>query len=349
VIASSWLDFGLPAGADHVTTVALRLLLALLLGAAIAWVRSDGRARPTRARQALVFTLLLLPVLVAMTTLIVADNVARAFGLVGGLHRAVPHDRRDTRDTVFIVFAVVAGMGAAPEPRRLRRRRAARGRGRPGLRRWQRLAPTAVASMLLEVRAGLVTTWTPWSGMSGAAGRGRAARRRFDGTPGRGGRLPLRDRGLAGRRTGHRDRPRRDGRGPVRRPEGAVSMARSLRPVLSVLVVALVALAPPPRPARAGDAPEAKPDAAAVFFKSGAIPRLQITVDDAGLETWKADPRVFVRCTLKENEKTVYEGVGVKLKGAAGSFRELDQKPAFTLKLDKFGGDMPFHGLESCT
>ena len=89
-------------------------------------------------------------------------------------------------------------------------------------------------------------------------------------------------------------------------------LARSLPPVLSVLVVALLALAPPARPARAGDAAEAKPDAAAVFFKSGAIPRLQITVDDAGLETWKADPRVFVRCTLQENANTSYEGGGVK-------------------------------------
>lgn len=157
MIASSWLDFGLPAGADHVTTVALRLLLALLLGAAIAWVRSDGRARPTRARQALVFTLLLLPVLVAMTTLIVADNVARAFGLVGAL--SIVRFRtivEDTRDTVFIVFAVVAGMGAGAG------NLAVCGVGVPlvgavalGLRRWQRLAPTAVASMLLEVRVGL--------------------------------------------------------------------------------------------------------------------------------------------------------------------------------------------------
>ncbi len=157
MIASSWLDFGLPADAEHVTTVALRLALALLLGGAIAWVRSDGRAGATRARQPLVFSLLLLPVLVAMTTLIVDDNVARAFGLVGAL--SIVRFRtlvEDTRDTVFIVFAVVAGMGAGAG------NLAVCGVGVPlvsvvavVLHRWQRLAPSAVSSMRLEVRVGL--------------------------------------------------------------------------------------------------------------------------------------------------------------------------------------------------
>jgi hypothetical protein len=125
-----------------------------------------------------------------------------------------------------------------------------------------------------------------------------------------------------------------------------VRSTRLLRRAFAAVALAALAGGIATSPARAADAPEAKPDAAAVFFKSGAIPRLQLTVDDDGLEKWKTDPRAFVRCTLKENEKTVYEGVGVKLKGAAGSFRDLDQKPAFTLKLDKFGGDTPFHGLE---
>lgn len=157
MIAASWLDFGLPANAEHVRTVALRLLFALVLGALIAWVRTDGRARPTRARQTLVFSLLLLPVLVAMTTLVVADNVARAFGLVGALSivrfRTVVED---TRDTVFIVFAVVAGMGAGAG------NLAVCGVGVPLvgavaaiLNRRQRLAPAATASMILELRVGL--------------------------------------------------------------------------------------------------------------------------------------------------------------------------------------------------
>ena len=157
MIASSWLDFGLSADVAQVTTVAFRLVLALVLGAAIAWIRADERARTTRARQALVFTLLLLPVLVAMTTLIVDDNVARAFGLVGAL--SIVRFRtivEDTRDTVFIVFAVVAGMGAGAGNLAV----CAVGVPLVGavallLRRRQRIGPSAVASMLLEVRVGL--------------------------------------------------------------------------------------------------------------------------------------------------------------------------------------------------
>ncbi len=127
-----------------------------------------------------------------------------------------------------------------------------------------------------------------------------------------------------------------------------MSRMSRLRPGSVGLLLAALLLVPAlrPTPALAGDAAEAKPDATTLFFRSGGIPRLQITVDDEGLAKWKTDPRAFVRCTVKENEKTLYEGVGVKLKGAAGSFRDLDQKPAFTLKLDKFGGDTPFHGLD---
>lgn len=54
---------------------------------------------------------MLLTILVAMTTIVIGDNVARAFGLVGALSivrfRTVVDD---TRDTSFVIFAVVVGM-----------------------------------------------------------------------------------------------------------------------------------------------------------------------------------------------------------------------------------------------
>lgn len=56
-------------------------------------------------------TLVLLSILIAMVTQVIGDNVARAFSLVGALSivrfRTVV---RDTRDTAFVIFAVVAGM-----------------------------------------------------------------------------------------------------------------------------------------------------------------------------------------------------------------------------------------------
>jgi hypothetical protein len=90
--------------------VFVRLLAALALGVAIAWIfdRTDrggdrGMSFPT--------TLILLCALVAMVTQVIGDNVARAFSLVGALSivrfRTVV---RDTRDTAFVIFSVVVGM-----------------------------------------------------------------------------------------------------------------------------------------------------------------------------------------------------------------------------------------------
>jgi hypothetical protein len=90
--------------------VAVRLLAALAMGGAVAWIydRTDrggdrGMSFPT--------TLLLLCALVAMVTQVIGDNVARAFSLVGALSivrfRTVV---RDTRDTAFVIFSVVVGM-----------------------------------------------------------------------------------------------------------------------------------------------------------------------------------------------------------------------------------------------
>lgn len=94
--------------------VLLRLVAAFLLGGLasliyVATTRDGGRAtvRP------LVATLVLLSVLMALVTQVTGDNLARAFGLVGALSivrfRTVVED---TRDTAFVIFAVVEGMAA---------------------------------------------------------------------------------------------------------------------------------------------------------------------------------------------------------------------------------------------
>lgn len=88
----------------------LRLVLALLAGAAVAW--SYQRTRNGAGAPSLPATLVLLSVLIAAVTQVIGDNVARAFSLVGALSivrfRTVV---RDTRDTAFVIFAVVVGMG----------------------------------------------------------------------------------------------------------------------------------------------------------------------------------------------------------------------------------------------
>lgn len=80
------------------------------------------------------------------------------------------------------------------------------------------------------------------------------------------------------------------------------------------------------------------------FFAKGRIPQLRIRLTAKEEQQLRADQRRYVDCTLIEDDKTTYKKVKIKLKGAAGSFRNLDDKPAFTLSLKKKGER--FHGLD---
>lgn len=84
---------------------------------------------------------------------------------------------------------------------------------------------------------------------------------------------------------------------------------------------------------------------AEAFFKSPTIHALSIELDPKALDSLRREPRKYVKATLKEGDK-VYKDVGVKLKGAAGSFRGIDDKPNVTINMDKFVDDQTFHGLD---
>lgn len=90
--------------------VALRLLLALVLGGAVAGIYRRSRHHG-EIPASFPATLILLCILIAMVTQVVGDNVARAFSLVGALSivrfRTVV---RDTQDTAYVILAVVTGM-----------------------------------------------------------------------------------------------------------------------------------------------------------------------------------------------------------------------------------------------
>ena len=92
-------------------TLLLRLGFSAFAGLVVALVYRGTQRRVGVASISLVATLVLLTILVAMTTIVIGDNVARAFGLVGALSivrfRTVVDD---TRDTSFVIFAVVVGM-----------------------------------------------------------------------------------------------------------------------------------------------------------------------------------------------------------------------------------------------
>jgi spore coat protein H len=109
---------------------------------------------------------------------------------------------------------------------------------------------------------------------------------------------------------------------------------RSIRWASLILVAALPV---------AADSP--KNEESAAFFKTGPIPRFTITLDDENLKQLRGNDRAYVHCTVKDGS-TTYSDVGIHLKGAAGSYRGFDDKPALTLKFDKFDKGQKFHALD---
>lgn len=91
--------------------LAVRLLLAVAAGGVIALCYRLGHGREHAEPRTLTATLVLLTALLAMVSLVIGESVARAFGLVGAL--SIVRFRtivEDTRDTAFVIFAVIAGM-----------------------------------------------------------------------------------------------------------------------------------------------------------------------------------------------------------------------------------------------
>ena len=89
----------------------LRLSLAFALGAMVAGIYRWTQHRDDLTATSFHATLVLMTIVIAMSTQVIGDNVARAFSLVGALSivrfRTVV---QDTRDTVYVIFAVVVGM-----------------------------------------------------------------------------------------------------------------------------------------------------------------------------------------------------------------------------------------------
>lgn len=182
-----WLSSPFASDVDLSSTLILsRLALAFALGWVIAGLFRFTHAEPGERSRGLMATLVLLTVLICMLTLVIGNNVARAFSLVGAL--AIVRFRtvvEDTRDTAFVIFAVSVGMAvgagflkiplltipiAGAAAFMLRPRRASRPGGTPA---------TGPAEFVLTVRTGpgtptaaalkaLIDRHAPWSSLEGA-------------------------------------------------------------------------------------------------------------------------------------------------------------------------------------
>jgi spore coat protein CotH len=82
------------------------------------------------------------------------------------------------------------------------------------------------------------------------------------------------------------------------------------------------------------------------FFQSPRVIHLALELGPRELDSLRREPRKYVRATLREDDKVVYRDVAVHLKGAAGSFRGIDDRPNLTLNMDKFAKGQRFHGLD---
>lgn len=89
------------------------------------------------------------------------------------------------------------------------------------------------------------------------------------------------------------------------------------------------------------------------LFSDATLVSLQILITEKDIETLKKshfawgqqqEERAKVQVTVREGA-LVYTNVSLHLKGAAGSFRSIEDKPAFTLNFDKFADKQLFHGL----
>lgn len=93
--------------------------------------------------------------------------------------------------------------------------------------------------------------------------------------------------------------------------------------------------------------------ARAAFFDEGVVPELRIEIAPDQLKKLRANNRAYVLSTVVATvaaagarTETKLTDVAIKMKGAAGSFRGLDDRPALTLNMDKFHDGQSFHGLD---
>jgi len=117
--------------------------------------------------------------------------------------------------------------------------------------------------------------------------------------------------------------------------------------VTGLLAMLALVLAPQPdcaaekTPSNSGSK---KRDRGAGFFAQPAVHNFKIQLDDEALKSLRQDARKYVKGTVTVGD-TVYKDVAIHLKGRAGSFRGMDDKPAFTLNFDKSPSGQKFHGL----
>src|SRR5438132_1135850 len=79
------------------------------------------------------------------------------------------------------------------------------------------------------------------------------------------------------------------------------------------------------------------------LFNKPQLLHVRIEISPEGVRSLSRQPRMLVPATISEGD-AVYTNVLVRLRGSAGSFRPINDKPGWTLKIEK--GAKRFHGLK---
>ncbi len=81
------------------------------------------------------------------------------------------------------------------------------------------------------------------------------------------------------------------------------------------------------------------------YFTTTGVPEIRITLSEAAKKSLREKQREYTVCTLVENGGAPLQEFAIKLKGAAGSFRGLDDRPAITLNSGRYIKGREFHGM----
>lgn len=81
------------------------------------------------------------------------------------------------------------------------------------------------------------------------------------------------------------------------------------------------------------------------LFTNSVVLKLQLEIAPSGVESLRLDPRTYVPVIIREGDRA-YTNAQAHLKGSIGSFRKLEDKPGFTIRLRGAATAGSFHGLK---
>ena len=87
-------------------------------------------------------------------------------------------------------------------------------------------------------------------------------------------------------------------------------------------------------------------DPSTEVFSFRGVHALKLGISESNIDKLQRDERPYVRASMEESGRAIFSTIGVKLKGAAGSFQGFDGKPGFTLNMDKYEKGVRFHSLD---